>query len=340
MFAYTDPAGRNFLSNSTVEAEFQQQLAAQYETSARTINSAFTWFEAFSHLSGGQAATVRAVEWTAFPLTAATTDANIDNKRFAHQDEYVEWRIEKKSGRLAKVTFTTEFREYFEAYAAMGFDAIKAAIVDVIPAADPTEAELFGLGVNSTAQLPIARGQSFIANLTNNPWNNGKKGIVCLTQQFNTLGALFLLLTQCGVKSAGAPENTCDLVGGACGPGRSSDPTICAVSQKAVRSQLGYTLRDPAGIRISKLEGVWKLDGKAIDINDTTTSSAIWQVSRNGRRGVLTIPPKLTLDDKPVVSGAQVSRRLHVAADLLVAPDSSLPDWARISAESGSRGPG
>jgi hypothetical protein len=81
------------------------------------------------------------------------------------------------------------------------------------------------------------------------------------------------------------------------------------------------------------------VNGAVIDINDPATNQGIWVVSRNGRRAVMTIPPGLLLDDKALATGAQISHKVAVAADLLVAPDAALPDWARISAESGSRGP-
>jgi hypothetical protein len=252
----------------------------------------------------------------------------------------VEWRIEKKANKLAKVTFTTEFPEYYEAFAATGLDALKAAIEDVIPGATPSETDLFGSGFSSNAATPVARAQTFRSQLQANPWNNGTKGILCLTQRFNTLDALFNLLTECGVlKTQGTPEGTCSVVGNACGPNRNSDPTICTLSQKAVRANAGYTLRDPAGVRFLRLDGVWKINNTVVGINDPANNQGVWVVSRNGRRAVLTIPTGLTLDDKPLVTGAQVSRLLQVAADLLSASNASLPDWARISAESSSRGP-
>jgi hypothetical protein len=111
------------------------------------------------------------------------------------------------------------------------------------------------------------------------------------------------------------------------------------LAQKAARAKVGYTLRDPAGVRIMSLEGVWKLNGTVIDINDFGNNNGVWIVSRNGRRAVLTNAPGLTLDDKPLVTGAQVSHSLQVGADLITAPDAALPEWARISEETGSRGP-
>jgi hypothetical protein len=340
MFAYTDPAGRNFLGDAEAQQVFRQRLQGTYDGFARRPNSALTWIEAFGQLSGGQPPSNLSVEWRAFPLTANTTDKNIDKDRFRFQDEYVEWRAETKQNKLVRVTFITEFPEYFEAFAAVGYEALKTAVADVIPDADPTAADLFGAGFEPNAAPPIARSQSFRDNLPLNPWNNGQKGILCLTQQFNTLGALFNLLTACGVpRAAGTPQDTCGLVGGACGEGRSSDPTVCAASQQAARDGIGYTLRDPAGIRISKLEGVWKLNGAPLDVNDPDKNEGAWVLSRNGRRGVLTVLPGLTLDDDPLATGAQIAHKVVVAADLLAAPDAALPDWARIGAESGSRGP-
>jgi hypothetical protein len=325
-----------------VASEFQQQLQSIYDSFARRINSGFTWIEALQQLPGGQLPQAVMVEWAAFPITAQATDVEIDHDRFQHQDEYVEWRAERQQNRLTQVTFTTEFPEYFEAFAAVGFEALVRAIQDAIPGANPTVEEVFGTGFNPEATSSIARSRTFRDHLRSNPWNNGQKGILCLTQQFNTLGALFNLLAECGVlKTQGTPENTCALVAstGACGPGRSSDPAVCAEAQRAVRGNLGFTLRDPAGIRIATLEGVWRLNNTDININDPAANPGIWTVSRNGRRGVLSVSNGLTLDGNSLVTGAQIARKLKVAADVLAAPNATLPAWARIGVESSSRGP-
>jgi hypothetical protein len=215
MFDYSDPVGRDFLGNSAAKDEFGRVLQGTYEGSARRNNSAFTWLEAFGGLSGGQTSGSQTVAWRAFPLTAGTTDKNIDADRLQFQDEYVEWLAEEAADKPVKVTFTTEFSEYFEAFAAVGLVALAAAIQDAMPGASPTAEELFGPEFDAAVETPLARSQTFRRRLARNPWNNGEKGILCLTQQFNTLGALFKLLTECGVpRSGGAPENTCSLVGG------------------------------------------------------------------------------------------------------------------------------
>jgi hypothetical protein len=340
MFHYVDPVDRNFLGLTDVETEYRRILSGLYDVHARRNNSGFTWIEAFQSLSSGQLPQGISVPWDAFPLTAQATDKQIDSNRLTHQDEYVEWRAETKSGKLTRVTFTTEFPEYYEAFAAVGESALVTAIQDVLPDSQPTTVELFGTLFNPAAASPVARAQAFRARAAQNPWNNGQKGILCLTQQANTLGALFNLLSACGIpKAQGTPQDTCGLVGGACGLGRSSDPNVCAVAQQAVRDQAGFTLRDPAGVRIVALKGAWKVQNTTIDVNDPASNQGVWRISRNGRRAVLTVVSGLKLDGDTVTTGAQVSRKVSVAADLLAAPNSALPEWARIGAESDSRGP-
>jgi hypothetical protein len=340
MFEYADPVGRDFLASPAVAAAFRAKMQGVYEQFARRPQSAFTWLEAFQNLAGGQAPQTSSVVWLAFPLLAAAADTEIDRDRFRWQDEYVEWRAETANGVVTRITFTTEFPEYFEAFAQAGTAFLVDAVKDAIPGATSTVAELFGPGGDPDGLPAVARANRFRNHLRDNPWNNGQQGILCLTQQFNTLGALFNLVTECGVRQAqGSPEDTCALVGGACGPGRSSDPNICAAAQRAVRNNIAVTLRDPAGIRILRLEGVWRVNGQQIDVNDPAQNQSVWVVSRNGRRGVLTVVNGLTLDGTPITSGTQVSRTLRVVADLLAAPEAALPDWARRGNESTSRGP-
>ena len=253
MFNYVDPVGRNFLESPLVAAAFQAKIQGVYEQFARRSQSAFTWLEAFQNLTGGQTPQVPTVDWLAFPLLATANDTAIDQDRFRWQDEYVEWRTERTSGVLTRVTFTTEFPEYFEACAEAGTTFLTQAVHDVIPEANPTVVELFGPGGNPDSLPAVARANRFRNNLRNNPWNNGQQGILCLTQQFNTFGALFNLVTECGVrKPQGSPEDTCALVGGACGPGRSSDPNVCTAAQRAVRNNLAVTLQPTSSARYSK----------------------------------------------------------------------------------------
>ena len=129
-------------------------------------------------------------------------------------------------------------------------------------------------------------------------------------------------------------------VGGACGPGRNSDPAVCSAAQDLARGTSSFSLDDPAGIRIIELDpnAQWTLDGQEIDINDPATNQGIWIVSRNGRRGVFNLPGNLRVDGNKILTGAQLSRQLIVGASVIHAPDAALPEWAQAGHE-GSRVP-
>ncbi len=331
MFDYKDPTETNFLESQGALDEYRAILQSQYLNSARVPNSSFTLLEAFEELAVGTVPSITGVSWLAFPKTASVSFETIDQQRFSWQDEYVEWRTEKDdSGSVTRITFTTEFPEYYQALAEVSLDALIAGVKEVIPGANPTVQEL--LGVSSD---PIfGRSLRFRNHLQHNPWNNGEKGILCLTQQFNTLGALFNLLDKCGIPNPGvAPDTVCGIVGGACGPGRNSDPRVCSAAQTVTRNSQGLSLLDPAGINIVELQGVWRINGQRIDINDLTNNRNVWSLSRGGRRAVLNVVDGLTLDGEAITTGAQVSQSLFVDAKVISAPETSLPDWAKIGQE-------
>lgn len=333
MFNYQDPTGTNFLENQGALDEYRAILQSQYFRSSRVPNSAFTLLEAFNELNTELIPSVTGVSWSAFPKTAFASFEQIDNDRFNLQDEYVEWNTEKNdSGSVTRIIFTTEFPEYYEALAEVSLDALISGIKQVIPDANPTVQDLLGVDIDPS----FGRSRLFRDNLSRNPWNNGQKGLICLAQRFNTLGALFNLLDKCGIPRPGvAAGNVCSLVGGACGPDRNSDPRVCLAAQSLVRSGQGLSLADPAGINIRELQGIWRINGTEIDINNSTTSnSRVWQIIRGGRRGILNVVEGLTLDGNSITSGAQVSQRLFVDAQVISAPETALPDWARIAEES------
>jgi hypothetical protein len=335
MFAYTDPTGTNFLDSQDALNEYRAIIDRFYRNSALVPNSGFTLLDAFENLPAGTSK-IDSIPWRAFPITASASNNQIDSDRFRWQDEYVEWRVERTAtGEITQITFTTEFPEYYQALARVSTDALIAGIQDVIPGASPTLDELFGLGFNPATTNGEGRAQRFRQNLTENPWNNGEKGILCLTQQFNTVGALFNLIDKCAIQRTGIPSSAvCGLVDGACGPGRNSDPVICQASQNTVRSSRAISLVDPVGIRIKELTGNWEIGGVSVDINDESDNQEVWVISRNGRRAVLDLTKGVvTLGGDTITSGAQVSNALQVEADVISAPESSLPDWAKTGQE-------
>ena len=333
MFTYTDPAG-NLLKKLKALDAYRRLIHEQYRTSARVPDSACTLLEAFDGL---QAANIQeaTVTWLAFPRLSTSAPQQIDQNRFEDQEEYVEWRTEKKSGKVSRVTFTTEFTEYWEALAQTSAAAVIEVIKSINPAARPNAAELFGAGLNPTTASAEARGRQFRNFATRNPWNNGTKDILFLTHPVNSARALFGLLEQCAIPKANLhPGAVCASVGGACVPGRNSDPSVCSAVQAVAREKKSLTLKDPVGINLLSLEGIWKVNNKQIDVNDPAANKGVWTLSRGNRRGVLKVIAGLTVDDEPITSGFQVSTHLKVGATVIAASEAVLPEWSRMGKES------
>ena len=337
MFEYSDPSERAFLNFSTVEEFYRAELDRAHRQGGRVLNSAFAIPDAFSGLTAGQMEPVVSVGWPAFPVTAGQTDAAIDANRFLLQDEYVEWETSRDADGDLTIVFTTEFSEYYEAFAKESFAALAAAIQDVIPGANPTPEEVFGPGISHDSLSAEDRATRFRQFRQSNPWNNGEKGILCLTQQFNTLGALINLMVHCSIVRQDVDAGQiCSLVGGFCGPRRNSDPRISVAVQNAARSDLVISADNPIGISITSLGGRWTLDGVEVDITtETSDGTPLWRVSRNGRRAVFHLPAgvDLRLDSAPVISGTQLSRVLTVVARVTAAKSTEVPEWARTGNE-------
>ena len=181
MFAYKDPTGSDFLKSQNALEIYRTEIDRFYKRSALKVNSAFSLLEAFEGLTPEKGLQVATIAWIAFPKLANKPFDVIDADRFNLQDEYVEWRTETKDGKVTRITFTTEFPEYYQALAQVSADALIAGIKNTIPGANPTITELFGSGFNPTTASPQKRSDQFRRNLTQNPWNNGQKGILCLT---------------------------------------------------------------------------------------------------------------------------------------------------------------
>ena len=159
---------------------------------------------------------------------------------------------------------------------------------------------------------------------------------MALTTGVNSIPALFGLAAFCGIEKSGLPaSDVCANVGGACVPGRQSDPQICTACQQQVRGRKSFSLIDPIGISVDQLAGNWTLGGQQIDINDAGASHGRWEVTRNARRATLHVAgdEELRLDGDPIESGSQVADKLFVAATVMTAADEDLPEWARTGKE-------
>jgi hypothetical protein len=335
MFPFEDPTGTGFLQLKGALNNYRASLNSLYVQFARMPHSAFTLLDAFDGVPTDDAT----VAWIAYPRLAQVSDAEIDAKRFELQDEYVEWRVEKDGGKIIRITFTTEFPDYYASVAQIGADALMSAVKDAIPGAEPTNAELFGANFNPEAATPEQRAMAFSNGLLRNPWNNGRKGILVLSHPSNTLPALFGLVSNCAIlTSAEGADAICAKARGSCVPGRNSDPFVCEATQNAVRNRNVLTLKDPAGVQIKRLRGIWKIGGNQVDINDDAQNRGVWKVSRNGHRALLDMSQEtLTIGDDPIVNGAQIATQLEVGATLVVAEETKVPAWARTGQESSRR---
>src|SRR5262245_47095029 len=121
MFLYSDPTKTSVLELNNALLAYRQIVHVQYRTFAKQPGSAFTLLEAFDELAPPAQPHLDIVPWIAFPRTAAGTLEEIDQERLEFQDEYVEWHTERSStGVVTRITFTTEFPEYYEALAQIG----------------------------------------------------------------------------------------------------------------------------------------------------------------------------------------------------------------------------
>src|SRR5207249_5428984 len=151
----------------------------------------------------------------------------------------------------------------------------------------------------------------------------------------NTVRALFNLAGQCALPKLDiASSAVCANVGVACGPNRNSDPWICEDVKNLTSSQNGLSLADPVGIKILELQGIWKINGVQVDINDSSQNQGAWIISRNGRRAVLDVSKGVSIGDDPITTGTQVSTKLQVGAAVISAPEHDLPPWAKTGHES------
>lgn len=336
MFDYTDPTKTGLLKTEGALASYQREVHVFYRDFARAPGSGFTLLDAFDELTSGGQRQLDQVTWKAFPRSALASHLDIDTKRTQLQDEYVEWRVERSAqGKVTRVTFTTEFTEYWAAFAAVGVTALRKAIQAVNPDANPTDIELFGNGFNPAQATAAARARQFVKQAPANPWVNGNKDILFLIHRSSTLSALLNLVNACAIPQTQlAPGDVCGTVSNACVKERNSDPSVCGAAQSLVTAQRALSLEDPVGVEILQLDGVWKIGGNQVDINDAATNQGAWIISRNGRRGVLDVAKGVTAGDQEIVSGAQVATSLVVGATVVSAPENTLPAWARTGQES------
>lgn len=332
MFDYSDPTGTGTLQREGALQNYRTFVHAQYDKFAKQPNSAFVYLDAFDGLQSS----LSSVKWSAFPRNANASDATIDANRDRLQDEYVEWNVERDgNGNVSKIEFVTEFTEFWQSLATISSNALIAGVQDCIAGANPTMEELFGPNFDPSQATPLTRAIRFTRQLPNNPWQNGAKGMLCLAQRANTMGALFNLIADCAELLPGPSSDACDLAApGACEPNRNSDPKVCSAAQEARKTNKVISLADPCGIKIDDLGGNWKIDGHQIDINKEHLNGGAWSIIRNRHRAILNVVPGLTLNDDPIISGAQVAKVLNVMSTVIVIEEDKVDPMFKTGQES------
>jgi len=173
------------------------------------------------------------------------------------QDEYLEWFITRKNGKIVRVDFTCEGPEYWRFLAERAPDKLVSLYQKFI-SPQVKKADLF---------LPDGS-----YNLLNK-WNT-KNGAMHLNQHNNTLGAeinIAAFATILRQKNGHLVTDADELI--KCAqfgePGRASDPTIGAQVNALARAGHNITLKNPVGLYIDSinLAGFTKPDGAPIDPN-------------------------------------------------------------------------
>jgi Putative peptidoglycan binding domain len=145
MFPYKDPTEADFLARQGAIDAYRGRMNSQYDTAAKVARTKFVPIAALSNLKPGAEAEIATVPWIAFPQRReGVSNEQVDRVR-SNQEEYVEWIAQSSGGKISSITFTNEFSTYFQTLADLGFDALAAGIKDVIPNANPTVRELFGV---------------------------------------------------------------------------------------------------------------------------------------------------------------------------------------------------
>jgi hypothetical protein len=145
MFPYKDPTETNFLTRQGAIDAHRGRMNSQYDTASKVARTKFVPIAALSNLKPSAEAETATVPWIAFPHRhEGVPNAQVDQVR-SRQEEYVEWIVQSSGGKLSSITFTNEFSTYFQTLADLGFDALVAGIKEVIPNANPTVRELFGV---------------------------------------------------------------------------------------------------------------------------------------------------------------------------------------------------
>ncbi len=267
------------------------------------------------------------VAWPAFPaqlLLEATSEtqrwSSADHKRSV-QDEYCEWSVERDAtGKLTRVTFTTEVPEYWEHIAERDPELLLALYREFI--------------------APNARLDDLIVNdryMRANVHNSSTTGrLAHLIQASNNLGAAVALVAQATIlrqRGDGTivldPKELVDC-GGLGESRRRSDPQIASAVNAAAADGNEVTLADPAGLYLDEFLSA------GMETPDGSDAGDFWTIERGDAahavRARFEVPADRTyvagdIRDRGrlLAFGAQLADRVKVRASALVKPADHTP---------------
>lgn len=252
------------------------------------------------------------ISWVAFPkLLRATEPSLVKRWEIADadrgvQDEYCEWSVERRNGKVISIVFTTETPEYW----AHLFHTDPKKLV-----------ALYRKFVNPGVELAHLRdGGDYLAA---NRWNSSRPGrLAHLVQPNNNLFAALALVAEATVprtKNGKLVVHQQELMQctGLGEPLRNSDPQIAFAVNEAARAGAKITLADPIGLYMGRplTAGMVTPDG--------ADAARFWKVERGDPvrtlRARFEVPPKLgytvgdiKVDGRPIRFGGQVAERVQV----------------------------
>jgi len=187
------------------------------------------------------------------------------------QEEYLEWRVERKSGVITRVELTVELPERWfrlagdEPEQALDVIAGFAGVPTLEPQAVYGPFDPFA-GSATAAGRSAAFAATMLGPRHRNPLNDGRSAITCLTQRSNTLAALSALAAaaltprfvrrpdrQPAIRSPTAGE-LMPLLGGAAQAGRGSDPVLVERFARLAFEKRTVAFAEPVGLWIQGVQ--------------------------------------------------------------------------------------
>jgi len=216
------------------------------------------------------------------------------------QNEYFEWRVDRDSdGKITKVTFVTEFRQYYVELWEVDRDAVVKIYRDLV-SPSVQEADLHSGGTYDIF----------------NRWNT-TDGIVHYIQEINSLSAA-VGLAEGAVSAAPPHRDNYEAFPGLAGALTSVDPRVSYDVHMLARKGLHVTLKEPIGFYIAHWNsaGITKPNGRP--------APASWWKIRRGRPGMVlrleySVPPAqgfvvgdLKLGGREIQYGGQLAEQITV----------------------------